>query len=324
MLRKLSLVGMLFAILLSFSACSNSKREPEVSPAHIERLDMAMINGVPADSVTMRDDLALLLTLFGVDSVHIGEFSDSISSWRPVAAFADAVTERMTDLTLPARQIARAKERWPELTTDIPFPKIVAAISPYNQSVMIVDSTLYIATNHFLGSDFEGYEGFPEALRSTRTLGRMAPEAVEALVRSHFPAPEAGSTMLQAMAYEGAVSYVVGYLCGLDDSQLSDILAIAPGNLSSFSKQEHEIWTSMAANDLIFSTDPAAVGRMLSVRATPVAGAGTDLPGAGRFIGYRLIETLMKNAGEPIPLAELLSAGTWGDENLLRRAGYRP
>lgn len=324
MLRDFSYISLYFVMILLASACKSTPRQPDVAPIPIERLDLAMIEGVPEDSVTMRNDLTLLLTLFGVDSLHISAFSDSISSWRPVVAFSDAVAERMADLTLPARQMGMAQKRWPELTTEVPFPKIVAAISPYNQSVMIVDTTIIIATNHFLGSDFDGYEGFPETLRSTRTLSRMAPEAVEALIRSHFPAPDAGSTMLQAMAYEGAVSYLVGYLCGLEDAQLSDILSIAPDALSSISRQEHDIWTSLAGNDLIFTTDPAAIGRMLSVRATPPAGAGTDLPGAGRYIGYRLIESLISNAKEPIPLPDLLSERTWGDDGLLARAGYRP
>lgn len=299
-------------------------------PVAIERLDLRLAAGTDSLLESAADSTLFdaLRFAFGRTDESLSDFAGGYAGSRAVAAFAPDVAQRLQSLAGAEIQLGHARRLWEEAVAGadsnaVAFPsRVVAVVSPFSQSVFSVDTILFLATNHFLGADYAGYDGFAPARRASRQPGRVASEAVEALVRSSYPGPDADATTLRAMVYEGAVIAAVERLTGSDDLTLS--LATDPATLSLMEQSERRAWHALVEADLLYSADPSTVGRILSPYAVPPGQLGADLPaGIGRYLGRRIVGSLLQR--EPsLTLPALLGSATWADPAILARAAYAP
>ncbi|MDE6176851.1 MAG: DUF2268 domain-containing protein [Paramuribaculum sp.] len=316
-------------IAVAVAACSRpgGNECEEIGSEPIARLDLCLTSPDSASAVMadsrMREALKAYAMAVGADTSSLTDFAGSVGGSASVEVFAPDVASCLPELSSESARIGMARSRWNRLGADGAFPSCFAAIvSPYNQSVVMVDSIVLIATNHFLGADYPGYEGFVEARRVSRRPDRIAVETVEALVRSQFPAPSAGAALLEVMVYEGAVLNAVGYLTG--EESFAMLAGIDEAAFSKLKSDERSIWRSMVEKEMLFSTDPALVGRMVSSTAPIPSVLPQGLPsGPGRYVGYKIVKALLKNDPE-LTAGDILQPEVWADRQILSRAAYRP
>lgn len=324
-----AILGLCSAFLFWLSGC---RQAPGHDPMPVGRLDLAVYNAsLSADSLAALTASprwhgalrALQAAMTGSDDAAATDsFVAEMAGGRAVAVFTPDVVSRIPDLSACELALGRARDVWADSFPGVEFPReVVSVVSPFRQSVFMVDTTLFIATNHFLGADYPGYEGMPPSDLATRDPRRMAVAATEALVRINFPADRLGSTALDAMLHEGAVAHAVAKLAG-DDLPADLILGLDSSVAKGIADNEADIWRAIVGSGLLYSTDPAAIGRLVtpsSAEATPGVPSG-----AGRYIGFRILSALASKRGAMPPLESLLSGSAGEAPDLLRESGYNP
>lgn len=328
---KRSLLSIIIPAAL-LAACSPKADTPQPESMTIERLDK-MVFEAAGDSTAIRRiageeksgrHLAQFAAVTGASSLPTVEFASLLASSQAVEMFTPDVMERLPDMDAAEKDLAAARARWREMFPALPFPaEAVAVVSPFRQSVFFVDSTLFIASNHFLGSDYAGYEGFNSGERIKKSPSRIVPTVVEALLRSNFKMSESSPTLIADMVYEGLVAHTLAALAPL--TEMSEILGIAPDDLHKLEKSESDIWRAIVGEKLLFSRDPSAVRRIVdSPVATNVGGVPLP-PGAGRYIGLKIIESLAAAEGDdPARIAKMFESQIWDSPDILKNSHYNP
>lgn len=291
----------LLALLLS--ACAGDASRP------VGRLDLAV-----ADPSTPLD------ADFGeafADWQQIIGFSGSRADYAAlpaVRAFEPLVRDGLTSLDSVERVLGTA-------LADFPDARLYAVISPFNQTVVThPDGRVFIALNHYLGSDSEAYEGFPDYMRRLKTPARLPVDVVEAVVAASVdvrPAPDA--PLVSRLLYRGAILDAASRALGPGTSD-AVLLGMTPDELEWCRANEARIWQTLIERKLLYSADPAETERLM--RPAPRASLiNPDAPGAtALYIALQLARSYRDaNPDEP-----LLENGRFNDNQSLIKSNYNP
>lgn len=282
------IIPALIAGAAMLGGCSGESRFNTVTAVDIVRLDRAIEDisdtaGI-AESIYDGADAWIYATrMIPPGSLHSSVRDSLLRAERYSSAFQ--FFQHDVDSLLPS--LASVSESLGRLDG---FPaRVYGMVSPFNQSIITVDTVVIIALNHYLGSGYEGYASFPDYLRRNKTVDRLPIDVGEAWIRSRYSFPDSilSPTLLQRMAYEGAVI-----------AETADELSIADGPLllgwtqeewNGALANEKEAWRRIVAGELLFSDDFSLIGRLMSP-APSSPDVSPDAPGRlGRFIGLRLI-----------------------------------
>ncbi|MCM1347878.1 MAG: hypothetical protein NC338_00580 [Firmicutes bacterium] len=315
-MSKSSVVCSLIAVALLAGCAGKSE------PVAIGRLDLAS-RCENTDSVTnvFRPALEALSRVAG------GISPDSVlARYRASAAqrvFGPDIKERLSDLSAAESELGSARARLQEEFPEMRFPSFVYGYAtPYNQSVVVVDTVLLIGLNHYLGADYAGYEGFEEYRRALKTPERLVPDVVEAVIATNNPyAPGPNATVLSRLLYEGALLYAMDRALPEADEAL--LMGYDPQQMEWARVNEGRVWQRLVESEMLFSTDPAVADKLVA----PAPGTllvNANAPGRiGRYIGLKIVEAYLKSNPEATP-AELLSAQFYALPQVLHKARYAP
>lgn len=291
----------LLALLLS--ACADDVSRP------VGRLDLAV-----ADPSTPLD------ADFGeafADWQQIIGFNGSRADYAAlpaVRAFEPLVRREITSLDSVERVLGAA-------LADFPDARLYAVVSPFNRTVVThPDGRVFIALNHYLGSDSEAYEGFPDYLRRLKTPARLPVDVVEAVVAAAVnerPAPDAA--LVNRLLYRGAILDAASRALG---PQTSDdvLLGMTSDELEWCRANEERIWKTLIERKMLYSTDSAVTERLM--RHAPRASLiNADAPGAtALYIALQLARSYRDaNPDEP-----LLENARFNDNQSLIKSNYNP
>lgn len=212
---------------------------------------------------------------------------------------------------------ASLEQQFPALS----MPEIFTVISPFNQSVFTVDSTMFLGLNHYLGADYDLYGYFPDYIRERKEPERILPDVAEALIRRDYPFEPTSEypTVVSRLIYEGAVVEAVSQLTGLSPQE---VLGYNEQEWKWLEDNEKEMWGALASRKLLFSTDEMTAS-MLTGLAPATNILNVDSPGyAGRFVGHRIVRSFLKN--NDLTLSELLLPSFYDDPQTLSKSAYVP
>lgn len=197
--------------------------------------------------------------------------------------------------------------------------KYYAVISPYRQSLMIADSTVYIALNHYLGSDYQGYQGMPTYNLGVKTPQHIVYDVAEALIDSRFSNKDY-SDVSKRLLHEGALTYSILNLTG---GNIKEMLGWSDDEFAFVNSHERDIWETLAKRNLLFSTS-ASDGDRLFNPSPATAIISVDLPGrVGRYVGLKIVESYMSKH-PATSLSELLSDEFYLNPHTMIEAAYDP
>lgn len=312
------------ACILSSCGGSNDSLTPTDSSAiNLTRIDLLLSPGISQHDVeTLLEDtlfqrgIAGYAMMTGYSGESLSSFTDNYAHSASVEAFYPLVKENLSDAMQFVSVYGQALQAAKNRESDIAFPDtIYMVISPYRQKVFMVDNYLYVATNHFLGSDSEAYEGFSDDDRALRTAALMPYAALQGVIRITYPAPAAGSVnLLSAMIYEGCVSYTLQQL--LPKAPASSTACLAGRQWEILSDNKNKIWNALIENNLLFSSDAELISRLTETRNPMVTGA-MNLPfGTASYIGYEMVAELDRKGKLP-DISKRFSPDFYTDGNLL-------
>lgn len=230
--------------------------------------------------------------------------------------FVDDVNRAFTstDIFDLGYDISNALKRLNELLSDsISTPQhLYGVIWPYRQSIAIVDTVALVALNHYLGPNHEAYSGFDTQIAATKDFRYITTDLVTAILRTSHPFKTPNPpTLLQAMLYEGAITY----------STLPAIETDSPFNIIPSSNPHEtvlnapEAWRYLVDNELLYSTNPEVINNLLTsayprTNESPYLNRSTI-----RYISYQIVSDFVVN-DTSLSLSRILSTDFYGDPNL--------
>ncbi|MDE6276739.1 MAG: hypothetical protein K2M06_01375 [Muribaculaceae bacterium] len=207
----------------------------------------------------------------------------------------------------------------------LPLPRRTYAAVVYGrrEPMGFSDSTMLIALNHYLGADYEGYQGFPMYERVLKIPSQIPYDIAEALVGTERPyqAPADGATVLSRMLYGGATGYARYAL--VENSTEAAALGYSDEQWAWLLEHEGELWRELIAKKLLYDTDPQTAQKLVDpTPATTILSMYS--PGrVGRFLGYRMVCRYLEKHPEA-SVATLLSPDFYNNPAILDEIEYSP
>lgn len=309
-------------VAVSVVSCGDKHAERK----KIERLDIAM--SLYADmSRSERDSLInvcgdVIDAWFAImgRSVVNDSVLEAYSDSRVVTLFTFDVNARFLAMDSVECILALLEKSIRDRLENKQLGRLLSVVSPYNQSIFTIDSIMFIGLNHYLGSDYAGYDYFEIYQRATKTAKHLPYDVAEAFLAQNYPyKPDDDATVLTEMLYHGAVLYAVMSL--VSDADLQEALGYDTYQMEWVEENESEMWNALISRGLLYSTSQADADRLM--RPSPATMIlHQDCPGrAGRYIGYRIVCSYMSNF-ERTSLDELLKPSFYSSPQSLVDAKY--
>lgn len=300
-------------------AAAASENAAQTEPAHVavSRLDVALARGEMPDSSASAAVLALLeMSRLGnsLNAQAIGDYAAT-----PAVRMFEPEVLKVFPAGDTLKAVSDALGRMTALIPSLKAPHVYTVVSPYKQSVvMLGDTTMLLALNHYLGATHPAYRGFADYLTRLKTPGRTAIDAAEAFAAISFPYSAKNPTTLSRLLYEGAVVEAVMQASGADEATM---LGYTPDQMKWAEENEAQAWDALLTRKMLFSTDPMIAERLTQPSpATTLLNAGS--PGRlGRFIGHRIVAAYLE-ANPSTTLQQLLSPDFYDNSQTLKLSGY--
>lgn len=293
----------------------------------VERIDIAAMRYLRSDSAgrdsieaDFRPAMAPLASMAGVP---VDSAMTVYARSRAQEVFAPDVSRRLTSM---ASEEKRLGGLWSGLGKEMPevsLPvRVYGFVTPYNQSVVLADSVMFVGLNHYLGYDYEGYEGFEDYRRRLKEPERMPVDVAEAIVASAYPYRGGeGATALSRMLYEGAL--VEAMMRVLPDADIEEVMGYDDGQMKWVRDNEPQVWDAMITRALLYSVDPMDAERLVALSPSTSVVHPMSPGRLGRYIGYRIVDSYVeKHPG--VSLEWLLSPEFYMSRSSLIDAGYTP
>lgn len=319
----LTYITILVLALTAVSCSDNSK------PMPIQRLDSFVYNYSNYSDKGRRDTIALFAPGIELYLMYNDERADDpvhaleVMSHSPaVVVFGGDVNSIITDLSAQEEQLGQAAANLQRYLPGTAIDKVYSTVTanPY-QSVVVSDSLVLVALNHYLGADYAGYNGLPDYLRRLKTLDRLPSDVVEAVISVNNPYdPAANERLANRMLYDGAILYAIHRM--LPDTPLDVLGGWTKEEFDWLESNESRIYGAMIENELLYSTSEDDMQRLLDpAPATPAINA--NAPGrAARYIGYRIAEKYADAHDSDDIVSRMLSADWYNGSNTLAESGY--
>ena len=227
----------------------------------------------------------------------------------------DDVSDIEKKLTVAFKYI---EHYFPEKT----IPNIYMHVSGFNQQIIVAEDILSASIDNYLGSDYILYQQLAE-LHGYQLI-EMTPEKlpsdyIKGWLLSEFPYNSHSEVLLDNMLYRGKIMYLLETF--MPSEKEAVLMGYTPEQLKWCYNNQKQMWTYMAENKHIFSTDRMVLAKYIN-EAPFTAFFPPESPGrTGIWLGWQIIRSYMKN-NKDIGLRELMAETDY--KKILEMSRYRP
>ena len=308
-----------------FGCSIATKQYPQTN---ITRLDLAIERYSHSD---LSHQKAILDSFApAIDALHVlypnihtnDSLMQRLSTSKGVKVFTPDIRHYLPSLDSIESVINLARNNISTKLPAIQFPLLVAFVSTFNQSIIQIDSVMFIGLNHYLGKNYPGYNYFETYQRFTKTPQHLPYDIVESIIRNYYPyQPSEDATTLNRMLYEGVI--VATLLQVIPNSDIAEALGYTPIQIQWLIKNEQNAWQALITRKYLYSTDPSVAARLVK-QAPSTTILHPEAPGrTGRYIGYRIVESYLR-ANTNTDIADLLSPTFYNSSTSLLDSSYMP
>jgi hypothetical protein len=200
------------------------------------------------------------------------------------------------------------------------IPRVLMHVSGFNQNVITMEKDLSVSIDNYLGADYIYYT----QLVYDYQLEGMKPEKVPSdyimgWLLSEFPFESQSELLLDNILYRGKIMFLLETFMPSEKEYV--LMSYTPEQLQWCKDNERAMWTRMAENKHIFSSDRMITTRYINDAPT-TSFFPSESPGrAAIWIGWQIIRSYMKNNKE-IGLRELMEENDY--RKILSDSKYRP
>lgn len=322
--------------LLTSSCGGDSDKESdslaiEYAPVAIERLDKVVESYIDLDSAArmkaLNEHSASLERFRQIVSPEVDTVDNLTmkvwSTWPATTAFMPQVNKIYQDVSTEQNAIGEIMARAEKNGLELLYKRFVTVTWGIDKSIILNDSTVFIALNHYLGPLNEAYNGWPEYRRRLKTRDMIPVDVTEAMVGTAYQveSPE-NENVLTMLVREGAVAVAKERLN--PTRPLEAVLGFTPEQLKDIQANESLIWKRLVGGNMLYSTDAAVKSELFDPRPATTM-ISPDAPGrAVRYIGYRIVSEYLKKKPDK-NLSNILSSGFISkSDEVLKKSAYNP
>lgn len=314
----------IFCFVFAATSCSGVDN---ATPVKIQRFDSVEVAYTHLDSterkavlLRYRAEIGFLTALYGSDSPD--SLMEALSRSRSAEVFGADIRERLASLQPTEIALGEMWVQMSNLLPDVELPhRVSGMILPYRQSVVIADTLVVVGLNHYLGSDYPGYEAFDTYTRARKTVDHLPLHIAEALIVAGYPYQGSHSTVLSRLLYEGALIETMRRI--FPHRSIADIMGYTPQQFDNLEFNEATLWQRLIAGNMLYTLDQSVAASLIEPGDATEVISGDAPPRAGRYIGWRIIDAYCRNHPHMSP-EQLLSPRFYLDESTLKRSGFVP
>lgn len=224
------------------------------------------------------------------------------------------------DVTIYEQELTKAKEIAIENLPQYVMPKFAIHVSGFKENTIIVDNTISISGDKYLGYNNNNYSGFFEPYQRQQ----MEPKFITRdLLRAWLMTDilhvnnDKQEDLLSAMATEGKILYILSVL--LPEYDRNDLIGYRAEQSAWCKENEKMIWQKMVKQDNLFTKDHMIITRYIN-DAPYTSTISKESPGRiGSWIGWQMVDQYVKKNG--ISLSELIKTEP---TTILKDSKYNP
>lgn len=284
---KNEFLSLLLTIVTAVS-CSHPKNNV-AEHVPLERIDAVITDWTPGSVFpdSLVDGFDLYRQAIGMPSMSLDSAIAVVHESRVTETFGRDTRLRFLSTTEVETALGEMLGRLKTLIPQVKVDRIYGVVSPYRQSIIVADSSVLIALNHYLGSDYEGYQMLSPEMRERKVPRQIAPDVAEALVRVAMPYRPRENSVLERLLYEGAVSLAVDEALDGKEATSRDIIA--------------SCWKELAGDGVLYSTSEMVHGRVFD-----------DRHPQSRALGRAIIDSY-RQGDDTLSVATMLSPEFYND-----------
>lgn len=271
---------------------------------------------------TIADEFKIFLGEQYLEPVNLMRLQAFISDTAMLALYRETM-RRYPDLTGQNSELTLAFRYFKYYYPEKAMPDVYTYISglDIDNPVRYSEEGLVIGLDLFLGSTEPIYakSGFPLYKIARMTSEQIAPYCMAEIGRSLVVVDGQKQRLLDLIIAEGKVLYFEE----LTLPGTADYIKIGYTSIQFdwCKANEVQIWAFLVENNLLFTTDPIAVGKLLT-DGPFTSGFGNESPGRiGAWVGWQIVRAYMQRNPE-LALAELMK-GT-DSQKILEGSRYKP
>lgn len=305
-------------------SCSDEQAQPcDISPIYSIFTEYDNLDGHQRDSLMerFRPELQALFSIYELDTV-----CDAVmSSWAHTPAvkiFTPDVDSVYPDLSVVSLALGAILHNAESQGIEFPRRRYAAVVWGNMKSIIATDSVMFIALNHYLGADYEGYNNsvWPAYMRGEKTPQNLPYDLVEALIALQYPynGGENG-TVLSRLLYEGAI--IEAKMRLVPNASEAAALGYTDSQLDWFTHNIKDLWHTMVARKMLYDTSTDVASRLVDRAPATSILAPYVPPRAGRYVGYVIINAYLDKYPDK-PLAALFDPEFYNSELVLVESNF--
>lgn len=235
----------------------------------------------------------------------------------------DLDMQKYPDLTFLSSGLEQAFRKIGDLQPGFTAPTVYTYVSGLDveKPVIYTDSAMAISLDLFLGKEEQAYSraGIPLYMTDRFSREHLLPECIKSVGNSWVSYDENKQSLIDQMIAAGKVLYFLDLVLPDQPDELK--IGYSKDKLKWCTSNERNIWSFLVANQLLFSSDPKIVGKLM-VDAPFTSGFVNESPGRlGEWVGWQIIRAYMR-ANPGILLPDLMK--NTDAYSILQGSGYKP
>lgn len=320
------------------SSCNNNQLNINVSDVIIpevklQRLEQDLFkidtSQIPTETQKLQTKYGQFYTVFIKSIINNGGLRDSsyasrikqfisdrdmhqaYSDCQQIFPSTDTLNEQLTDL------FKHFKYYFPNKS----IPNPLTMMSGFNYSVVMLDSTLAIGLEMYLGGTNKFYKmlAIPNYKTMFMNKENIMPDAARAWMTTEFPYNMNKSDFLSEITYMGKILYLTDALL----PKVHDTLKIkyTQEQLAYCTQNEFNIWSFFAAQKLLYTTNQAEIMKYTSEGPFTAALSKEAPARIAYWIGWQIVKQYMKTHPD-VSLEQLMNEVD--AQKILTKAKYKP
>ena len=330
------LIFLPLVLLFIFQSCKNKNAEVALpsetgvkvaeSKIVIKRYEKALFsldkNHLKQGMATLYPDYAFFLGNQWQDTMNILRIHNFLNDPN-IQELYDLTMKKYPDVVFLENDLTFAFNRFRQAYPEKPVPKVFTYVSGLDieNSVYYSDTAMAIGLDDFLGSDVIAYQkaGLPKYKIARFTQDHILPQCMLAVSDNLVRVDEKNNTLLDRMIMAGKALYFLDVM--LPEVKDEFKIGYTADQMEWCRMNEKNIWAFIIENQLLFSSDPQGVSKLMT-DAPFTSGFAAESPGRlGAYMGWMIVRAYMKES-DGVTLKQIME--NTNAKDILKVSKFKP
>jgi len=235
----------------------------------------------------------------------------------------DLTMKKYPDVTFLENDLTTAFDRFRQAYPNKYVPKVFTYVSGLDieNPVYYSDTAMAIGLDVFLGNDVTAYQkaGLPKYKIARFTQNHILSQCMLAVSDNLVRMDEKSNTLLDRMIMAGKALYFLDVM--LPEVKDEFKIGYTADQMKWCGENDKNIWAFIIENQLLFSSDPQGVSKMMT-DAPFTSGFAAESPGRlGAYMGWMIVRAYMKES-DGVTLKQLME--DTDAKNILKVSAFKP